>query len=158
MKKYFGTLLLAVSLFALYSFQSRQTGDKKPAKIVFKGTTFLSGGTAGNGKISAAAFESMMKLPLVSKDSSGNLHKVVSFSCTYAERGAYEDSTGTLRIMTDYYSAESDNGKLPDYYVNGLKDRIKYGDTVYYFNVQAAVADTGKATYHSLPVKLILTK
>jgi hypothetical protein len=158
MKKYFGIITLAVSLLGVCSFQGKQTSNKKPAKIVFKGTTFLSGGNVGNGKISAKEFESLMKQPLVSKDSQGVLHPVVSYSFTYAERGAYEDSTGTLRIMTDYFTTESENGQLPAYYINSLKDRVKYGDTVYYFNVQAAAADTGNAKYHSLPMKLILTK
>ncbi|KAA5532458.1 hypothetical protein F0919_16860 [Taibaiella lutea] len=156
MKKYPGILLLTITLFAAFSFQTNPAAKKK--KIDFKGSTFLAGGLAGNGKISAKEFESLMKQPLVSKDSQGVLHAVASYSFTYAERGAYEDSTGTLRIMTDYYTAESENGKLPEYYVNSLKERIKYGDTVYYFDVMASVADTGAARYHSLPLKLILTK
>ena len=154
MKKYLGILLLGGCIITLASFQQQKPKDKKPT---YRGKTFLAGGVYGNGKVPAKVFDSLMKLPLVSVDSANISHPVTEFSFTYAERGAYEDSTGTLKIMTDYFSVSSEKGLLPDYYINSLKDRVKYGDTVYYNEVIGRFADSLGTKYMSAPIKIILT-
>ncbi len=155
MKKYLGILLLGGCTLTLLSFQQEKPKVKRP---VYKGKTFLAGGIYGNGTIPAKVFDSLMKQPLVSIDSNNISHPVTDFSFTYAERGAYEDSTGTLKIMTDYFTITSENGKLPDYYINSLKDRVKYGDTVFYNEVVGRFSDTGHTRYLSAPIKIILTE
>jgi hypothetical protein len=158
MKKYLGILLVSGLTLTLFSFQQQKPKEQpKKKKIVFKGKTFLAGGTYGNGTIPVEKFESLMKLPLVSIDTANVTHPVIEYTFTYAERGAYEDSTGKLRIMTDYFTANSDNGLLPQYYLNSLNGRIKYGDTVYYSEVISSYGDSA-SRYHSLPIKLILTE
>lgn len=158
MKKYYGILLLGGLILCSFGFQENKPKEQKK-KVIYKGATFLAGGKYGEGKIPYRVFDSLMRTRLVSKDSSGNFHEVNSFTFTYAERGAFEDSTGTLKIMTDYYTAESENGLLPDYFIKSLKERVKYGDTVYYFDVMSRMnPDSTKTSYYSLPVKLILTK
>jgi hypothetical protein len=157
MKKYLGILLLSGLTLTLFSFQQEKPKEQKK-KIVYKGSTFLAGGIYGNGKIPAKVFDSLVRLPLISKDSANVTHPVIEYSFTYAERGAYEDSTGKLQIMTDYFTTISDKGLLPDYYLNSLKDRIKYGDTVYYSEVIGRLSDSLGSHYYSTPIKLILTE
>jgi len=156
MKKYTGFLLLGGLLLAFSSFQQARQQQPKQKKMVYKGKTVLGDSYSG-GTIPAARFESLMKQPLVSVDSADAAHPVLEFTFTYAERGAYEDSTGKLRIMTDYYTVNSENGVLPEYYINSLSGRIKYGDTVFYSEVISSFGDSTKK-YHSQPIKLILTE
>lgn len=156
MKKYLGILLLGGCTLTLLSFQQQKAKEKKPP--VYRGKTFLAGGVYGNGKVPAKVFDSLMKLPLVSVDSANISHSVTEFTFTYAERGAYEDSTGTMKIMTDYFTANSDKGLLPDYYINSLKDRVKYGDTVYYSEIIGRFGDSAGTRYLSAPMKIILTE
>ncbi|MFT4062268.1 MAG: hypothetical protein QM642_07930 [Edaphocola sp.] len=155
MKKITAWAVLGLLAIGSWAFQANKEQTSKK-KVVFKGTTFLADGVHGNGTIGKTAFDSLLHFGLTSRDSANNLHLVASFTFGYAERGAYEDSTGTLRIMTDYYSVESEGGRLPPEWVAGILDRTKEGDTATFFDVVASYADTGGAKYHSKPLKLII--
>src|SRR6185312_4021812 len=90
-----------------------------------------------SGKISKHVFDSLIGYGLIAKDSANKEHPVVQYTFTYAERGAYEDSTGRLKIMTDYQTIESDKGKLPEFWTKLLKERTKGGDTATFTEITA---------------------
>ncbi len=155
MKKYIiGLSIAGISLCMLVA-QAQKPQQKK--KVAFKGKTYLYGGSVGNGKISEKIFDSLIAYPPVAKDTNNVERHVTQFTFSYAERGLYEDSTGTMRIMTEYYNTESVNGKLPEDWIANIRRRSKQGDTVIIYDVMARYADTGNVRFYSEPVKLILT-
>lgn len=155
MKKHVIGLSIISIVFGVLIAHAQKPGEKK--KIVYKGTSYLFGGQYGNGRISKKAFDSLIGYGLVAKDTSGQLHPVSRFTFVYAERGAYEDSTGKLRIMADYYSVESDAGKLPEFWIKSLKERTKRGDTAFFSEIWAPYTDSAKAHFRAEPLRLIIT-
>ncbi|RYZ35757.1 MAG: hypothetical protein EOP49_33205 [Sphingobacteriales bacterium] len=154
MNKYLTGIIAGGIIFCALAFQApRRPGN--PNKIVHKGKAFLANGQT-SGTISKRAFDSVLAYGLFAKDSANNEHPVVQYTFTYAERGAYEDSTGRLKIMTEYYSMDSDKGKLPDFWVKSIKDRTKGGDTATFVEIMSVYQD-GKTRFYAEPIKLILT-
>lgn len=155
MKKYFaGMLALSIAFIAILGHAQ----NDKNKKNVYKGKTLWSDGVTGTGKISKQLFDSMLDQRLVALDSAGNKHPVLFHLFMYAERGLFEDSMGKLRIMTDHYILQCDNGKLPQDWVTNLRQRSKAGDTVYYNNVISSYDDSGRYHFYSEPLKLIITE
>jgi hypothetical protein len=155
MKKYIIGLSIAGISLCMVVAQAQKPQQKK--KVAFKGKTYLYGGSIGNGKISKKMFDSLIAYPPVAKDTNSIERSVTQFNFSYAERGLYEDSTGTLRIMTEYYNTESVNGKLPDDWVANMRTRSKGGDTVIIYDVMAKYSDSVNTRFYSEPIKLILT-
>lgn len=152
MKKYLIGCLLGGIIFSTLAFQ--KPDDKK--KIVHKGKAYLFNGM-GSGKISKQVFDSLLQYTLIAKDSQNREHPVLQYTFTYAERGVYEDSTGQMRIMTDYNSIESDNGKLPGYWITNLKKISKAGDTAIFSEIISTYGDPKRTRFYAQPLKLILT-
>lgn len=155
MKKYLIGLIMTGVTFGTLAFQVQ----KKPVeqkKIVHKGKTYLFNGI-GNGKISKKLLDSLLNYNLIARDTQNREHPVIQFTFTYAERGAYEDSTGKLRIMTDYYSIESEKGKLPDFWMRNLRERSKAGDTAIFSEVLSTYQDSLRTRFYTEPLKLIIT-
>lgn len=156
MRKYLtGAGIIGISLIVAVSTAQK---PQAPKKVVYKGKAYLAGGTIRSGKISKKQFDSLIALPLIAKDTTNAERSVSSFSFTYAERGVYEDSTGTPRIMTDYYATESEQGKLPVSWVTQIRSRTKEGDTVFYLNVMGIYPDSLHSRFHAEPIKLVLTE
>lgn len=154
MRKFvFPVMVLSIAgAFTLAQAQQQQP-KKKP---VHKGKAFLADGKTNSGGISKAAFDSLMAYPLIAKDTLGREHKVLGYTFSYAERGLFEDSTGKLKIMTDYYGTETEKGLLPDYWLKTMRDRTKGGDTAYFDLIIANYTDTGKAFFYAEPFKIYL--
>lgn len=138
------------------AFQAKKKPDGKK-KIVHKGKTYLMNGT-GSGTISKRLFDSLINFNLMSRDTQNREHPVVQYTFTYAERGIFEDSTGKLKIMTDYYSVESDKGKLPEYWLRNIRERSKEGDTAMFFEVLSTYGDSLRTRFYTEPLKLIITE
>lgn len=148
--------LTALALIGVtYAQQAEQSGTKpKP-----KGNAFLSGGQYGTGNIPLATFDALIGKAPIAKDSLGRECAVHSFDLTFAERGIFEDSTGRLTIMTDYYTTKSEDGKLDSFWVKELQYRAKIGDTVYMDNIVATYPDTAALHYfYTYPLKLVITE
>jgi hypothetical protein len=155
MKKYvFLSFLFLLS--ARVSGQNKKAQDWKP--VHYKGQSYLCGGQVSGGEISKARFDSLIAYPLIAKDSLNTEHTVFSFFLTYAERGLFEDSTGHPTIMTNYTGTNSENGKLPDYWLKSLRERSKAGDTVMISNIIYFSGPGKPVLMHSKPIKLILTQ
>lgn len=155
MKKYLIGLIITGAIFSTLAFQAQ----KKPVdqkKIVHKGKTYLFNGI-GNGKISKKMFDSLLDYNLIARDTQNREHPVIQYTFTFAERGVYEDSTGKLRIMTDYNSIESEKGKLPDFWIRNLKTRIKAGDTAMFSEVLSTYHDSLRTRFYAEPLKLVIT-
>jgi hypothetical protein len=152
MKKYLTGLIVGIIVFSTLAFQAPR-GSKK---VSYKGKAYLADGT-GSGKISKRAFDSLLNFSLIARDSQNKEHLVSQYVFTYAERAVYEDSTGKLQIMTDYYSIESDKGKLPEYWLRSLKERTKAGDTAIYSEIISNYSDTQRTKFYVPPLKLIIT-
>lgn len=155
MKKYLIGLIMTGIIFGTLAFQVQKKPIEKK-KVVHKGKTYLLNGT-GSGKISKKMFDSLISYNLIARDSQNREHPVIQFTFTYAERGAYEDTTGRLRIMTDYNSIESEQGKLPDFWMRNLKERSKAGDTAIFSEVLSTYQDSLRARFYAEPLKLIIT-
>jgi hypothetical protein len=155
MKKYLIGLIMTGIVFCTLAFQVQKKPVEKK-KIVHKGKTYLFNGM-GSGKISKKMFDSLINYNLIARDSQNREHPVIQFTFTYAERGAYEDTTGKLRIMTDYNSIESEQGKLPDFWTRNLKERSKAGDTAIFSEVLSTYQDSLRTRFYAEPLKLIIT-
>lgn len=156
MRKYVLPVLVAGILLAGSLVQAQQKSPQKK-KIVHKGKACLADGKTAAGTISKAAFDSLMAYPLIARDTQGREHKVISYSFSYAERGLFEDSTGKLKIMTDYYAIESERGTLPEFWLKNIKERSKGGDTAYFDLILSNYTDTGKSFFYAEPFKLVIT-
>jgi hypothetical protein len=156
MKKYFSIALIGLisATWWMSQAQSQKGNPTKPPKTVFKGKTFLSGGTISSGKISKKMFDSLIALPLYSQDTAGNLNRVNEFTFTYAERGIFEDSTGKERIMTDYFNQYCEKGVLPEDWLRYVRERSKFGDSAIFQNI---ISNNG-ANYHSQPLRLLIVE
>ena len=130
----------------------------EPKKIVHKGTTYLADGTINGGTISKRKFDSLIALPVISRDTSGVDRSVVEFVFSYAERALYEDSTGRPLVMTDHFSTPCPGGKLPDDWVKIIREKSKKGDTVYIEEVMAAYPDKLHTRFYTTPIKLVITE
>ncbi len=165
MRKYvFPVIIIALAgAFSLAQAQQRKAQPslqkaEPPKKITHKGKAFLSDGKTSSGTINKRVFDSLIAYPLVAKDTLGREHQVIGYTFSYSERGLYEDSTGKLRIMADFYSTASENGKLPDFWLQNIRERSKGGDTAYFDQVISKYADTGKSFFYVQPLKLIITE
>jgi hypothetical protein len=134
-------LLLACMMSALAVWA--QTGKKterpaahKPAALVYLGHSSLT-----EGDISKQAFDSLLKQGLTAKDSLGKACKVYSFMFNYGERNLYEDSMGTLTVMTDYMMEECPGDTLTPNISASIYDRTKAGDTAYFDSVMVMRPD-----------------
>ena len=158
MRKYVLPILVLGIVLAFSLVHAQQKPLKK--KIVHKGKAFLADGKTGAGTtvISKVAFDSLIAYPLIARDTLGRDHKVLNFSFSYAERGLFEDSTGKLKIMTDYYATESEQGKLPEFWLKNIRERSKGGDTAYFDLIIANYTDTGRSFFYVEPIKLIITE
>src|SRR5690606_23156656 len=96
---------------------------------------YLAGGQVGSGTVQLAVFDALVGEAPVARDSLGRICSIVKFDFTFAERGLFEDSTGRLTIMTDYYATQSEDGKLPEFWVKELRERAKVGDTLYFEDI-----------------------
>jgi len=157
MKKYLTGVGVVLIMAGVWAVQAQKPQERK--KIVYKGKTYLQDAQyAHNSRISKKAFDSLLAYGLVVRDSLNREYQAARYTFTYAERGVFEDSTGKLRIMTDYYSTESFAGKLPPEWLQPIRDRSKAGDTAFFFEViYYQPGDTTRKQYHSEPLKLILT-
>lgn len=153
--KYFLKLIILSALFLVTNSEAQQSKPKK--RVLYKGKSFLSDGT-GSGTISVSQFKKLIDQKLIARDTALVDHPVHSFIFMYAERGVFEDSTGKLRIMSDNFSLQCDSGKLPMLWVNGIKEKTKAGDTVYYSNIISSYDDSAKKLFFAEPLKLILTE
>lgn len=154
MKKYLIVSAVAGIMLLAGLGQAQQRPSKE--KVVFKGKTYLKGGQIGSGTVSKKDLVSLLQDGPVVRDSLGKEHAVILFTFTYAERGVFEDSTGRPVIMTDYYSIESDNGKIPDGWFRLLQQRLKKGDTATFSNVLSFFDDQKRTRFHAEPLKLIV--
>lgn len=156
MKKYALPVMLLGMVLAFSLVQGQQQKPQQKKKIVHKGKAFLADGKTATGTISKAAFDSLIALPLTARDTVGREHKVLNFSFSYVERGLYEDSTGKLKIMTDYYATESEKGVLPEFWLKNIRERSKAGDTAYFDEIISNYTDTGKVFFYAEPLKLVI--
>lgn len=156
MKKYFIGMFL-LGMMSLVLITKAQQPKAKEKKVVYKGNAYLSDGQTGNGKIKKADFDAMLDKGLIAKDSADRPHPVGSFVFMYAERGLFEDSTGKLRIMSDNYSLQCDDGRLPADWVKNIRERSKAGDTAVFKSIRSAYDDSGKFQFYTQPLKLIIT-
>lgn len=157
MKKYALPVVLLGMVLAFSLVQGQQQKPQQKKKIIHKGKAFLADGRTATGTISKAAFDSLLAFPLIAKDTLGREHKVLNFSFGYAERGLFEDSTGKLKIMTDYFATESEHGTLPEFWLKNIRERSKAGDTAYFDEVISNYTDTGKVFFYAEPLKLVIT-
>lgn len=158
MRKYVLPVLVVGVVFAFSMARAQQQKQPQKKKIVHKGKAFLADGKTGAGTtVSKAAFDSLIAYPLIARDTQGIDHKVLNFSFSYAERGLFEDSTGKLKIMTDYYATESEKGKLPEFWLKSIRERSKGGDTAYFDLIISNYTDTGKSYFYAEPIKLVIT-
>lgn len=155
MKRLF--FIAAAALF-LWAGHAIAQGQKEKKLVKFQGKSYLAGGQINTGSISMPLLDSLIRLPLVAKDSLGVERPVSSFYFLYIELGLYEDSTGQPVILSDYWGTNSDQGRIPDAWLKLLQPRIKVGDTVFY-NQIVSLSDTGKNAHilHTEPIRLVIT-
>jgi hypothetical protein len=158
MKKRIIPVLLLLGLSYGLLAQAQKSEPKPKKKIIPKGEAYLAGGNISSGNISKQAFDSLIQLPLIAKDTQGNLRPVIDFQFSFAERALYEDSTGRPVIMTDYYSVACPDGKLPAEWIKMLHERAKNGDTVYVDEIMSYYPDTKNTRFYTKPLKLIITR
>ena len=116
--------------------------------------TFLACNVSGTVTLDVNQFISMINQPLCVKDSSNRVYKVESFDITYAERGAYQDSSGLPIITTDYTSDHCKGDSITKYWKSIFKERAFKGDTIFFDKV--SIKDTANRYAYSKGLKVIL--
>jgi hypothetical protein len=137
-------LVCVTSVIAVWAQTAKKTKDKttdkpvahKPFAYAYLGHSSLQGGS-----ISKHVFDSLLKQGITAKDTLGKEYKVSSFTFNYAERNLYEDSIGTLTVMTDYMLENCLGDTVSSNVSASIYDRTKAGDTVYFDNVTILRAD-----------------
>ena len=140
----------------------RSTSQQKPAgknTKVFIPPVYLGNSEYRNGPIKKDVFNSLLRQGLTCHDSAGNKYRVVGFDFGYSERRLYEDSVGNLVTMMDYSGEYCKGDTLsgdiattrhslvkdpfygdpdPNDVSKSLYERVKPGDTVYFYHVVVA--------------------
>lgn len=134
----------------------KDTAGKKPYKPptypVFLGKS-LSGADL---KISKKDFDTYMKQGLTAKDSSGQPMQFHGFMFTYGERNLYEDSAGSLIVLTDLMAEYCFGDTLSANISSNLYQRSKAGDTAYIDDIQ--LVDVHGKSKLGRSMRIILTK
>jgi hypothetical protein len=154
MKRFFFITVAALFLWAGHVVAQ---GQREKKLVKFQGISYLAGGQIHSGGIPIALLDSLIRLPLVAKDSLGVERPVSAFFFTYIESGLYEDSTGHPMVMSDYWGTPSEGGLIPADWLKLLQLRMKVGDTVLY-NQIVSMTDTGKNAriLHTEPIRLVI--
>lgn len=129
-----------------------------PKTVKHSGKTYLAGGVFDGGKLSAKAFDSLIRLPLVSMDTLNQPHDASFYNVTYIERNLYEDSLGRPEIIADYFSFDCFDGKIPDVWLKSLKVRLKQGDTILINNVTSFYNDKKLSKFYTKPIGIVISK
>jgi hypothetical protein len=76
-------------------------------------------------------FDSLIKTPLQSVDSSKKTYSVLSFDMVLAERNLYEDSIGNAIIVPDYSSYNNKGAVMNENHLSYILNHSKIGDTLF---------------------------
>lgn len=109
-----------------------KTPDKKELPKIKYTPVYLGHSNLDGGNVTKRVFDSLLKQGVTSRDSAGRNFKVTGFAFSYAERNLYEDSVGTLMILTDYLTEYCFGDTLSSFLLQNITDRSKSGDTVYF--------------------------
>lgn len=149
--------ILIASLAVVWALRAEDTDQPAPQQIASEFKTFLNDKQTQGGTMSADSILYFLDKPLFSQDSAGNFHQVMAFLFTYIERQVYFDENGKPFIGTEVGGANSVSGRLPDYFIDLLKERIKSGDTVIFNHNAAFLDDKSQSTmYYSPRIVLVV--
>lgn len=154
MKKLLFPLLAIIGLSTVVIAQDKQ--KKAPAKIVYNGQAYLSGGKYANGGIGKKALDSLIPLPLVVIDSLGKEHKTTSFKFNYGEIGAFEDEKGRLIFDTDWTAYPTEGAAINESLKKMLPE-TKWGDTLVIDEIFYEITTSKtKSLQRAKPIKLYI--
>lgn len=106
---------------------SAETTAKKPKTI----WAYWGDNTFGDKYMTKREFDSLIKTPLQSIDSSKSTYSVLSFDMVLAERNLYEDSIGNAIIVPDYSSYNNKGAVMNENHLNYFINHAKIGDTLF---------------------------
>ncbi len=139
LKKVLPILMLMIPTLAVFGQAKKgkpsadgnaKTEVSKPVRNLVPMVTLGPGNYMG-GNIKKRVFDSLAHFPLSSKDSLGNVYRVIGFDFTFGERNLYEDSVANLMVVTDYLHEYCPGDTLSAGIAATLFGRTKPGDTVY---------------------------
>lgn len=79
---------------------------------------------------------SILGLPLFTIDTGGVKRQAISFYFTYKERSIFYDENGRPFVGVDTYGVESENARIPAYWLEILTEKIKKGDTIRFESIK----------------------
>lgn len=145
-------LLLPVGVFMFLGIWAQEKAKEKPKPI----PVYLGKSDIRDTTVPENIFDSLLQQGLTSRDSLGKEYTVSSFLLTYGERNLYEDSVGSLIVLTDLLTHPCDSGKLAPFLLENITERSKPGDTVYFDQVLVRAPEGYSANGKSM--RLVLTK
>lgn len=127
-------------------------------KTVYTATLGENGYKHGS-RVSVSQLDSLLALPIYLNDNEGNVFLSEGYEFLYAERGAYEDSTGKPVILTDYLSINVFGSTIPAFFADEIRTLYKAGDTLIYGHIIGKKTGAEKPeTISSTPIKIVITK
>jgi hypothetical protein len=135
MKAYLITILILCTTFLAFAQKSKTTiqknslenTNKKPKTI----WAYWGDNTYGDKNMTKRVFDSLIKTPLQSIDSSKKTYSVLSFDMVLAERNLYEDSIGNAIIIPDYSSYNNKGAVMNENHLSYIINHSKIGDTLF---------------------------
>jgi len=157
MKKYLKfslPLLMSVGLVA----NAQNAKAPETSKALYTATLGENGYKNGS-RVSVNKLDSLLALPIYLTDTAGNTYLSEGYEFLYAERGAYEDSTGKPVILTDYLSINVFGSTIPVFFADEIRTLYKAGDTLIYGHIMGKKLGAEKPeTITSTPIKIVITR
>lgn len=150
--------IFLASLTIVWALRAENTDPPAQQEITGEFKTFLNDKKTQGGVMSADSIIYFLDKPLYSQDSAGNYHRIRAYLFTYIERQVYFDDKGKPFIGTEVGGANSVGGRLPDYFIDLLKERIKSGDTVIFNHTAAFLDDKNQSTMYYSPRIVLVVK
>jgi hypothetical protein len=135
MKANFITILILCTTFLAYAQKSKTTIQKSSVETTNKKTktiwAYWGDNTYGDKNMTKRVFDSLIKTPLQSVDSSKKTYSVLSFDMVLTERNLYEDSIGNAIIVPDYSSYNNKGAVMNENHLSYILNHSKIGDTLF---------------------------
>jgi len=135
MKAYLITILILCTAFYAVAQKGKTTIQKSSIEITNKKPktiwAYWGDNTYGDKNITKRVFDSLIKTPLQSVDSSKKTYNVLSFDMVLAERNLYEDSIGNAIIVPDYSSYNNKGAVMNENHLSYILNHSKIGDTLF---------------------------
>jgi len=129
------TLLILCTTFLAFAQKSKTNIQKNSVENTIKKPktiwAYWGDNSYGDKYMTKRVFDSLIKTPLQSIDSSKKSYSVQLFDMVFAERNLYEDSVGNAIVIPDYSSYNNKGAVMNENHLSYILNHAKIGDTLF---------------------------